>query len=242
MSCWRGPMAPYRLPSDVDQGHQAEESVPELVEWCGNGLAKVRQGLVKTHLFSSSQGNAVLDTAADPSTADGIKIAVVWGAVGILLALQMDWILGQVLNPPANPALAEPITETITDETASADNPSNSFERALSELSWPAEENDQDENFAATDDDGFVADQGVDDTGLVTSPAQPMVAVDALVEESTFPTFNSQQLNEKTGPLPAAPGRVGTSRHYDCGQFSRPTGGRSCGSAYRTGGNGLRKC
>jgi len=184
-------------PSDVDQGHQAEESVPELVEWCGNGLAKVRQGLVKTHLFSSSQGNAVLDTAADPSTADGIKIAVVWGAVGILLALQMDWILGQVLNPPANPALAEPITETITDETASADNPSNSFERALSELSWPAEENDQDENFAATDDDGFVADQGVDDTGLVTSPAQPMVAVDALVEESTFPTFNSQQLNEK---------------------------------------------
>jgi hypothetical protein len=183
-------------PSEVDEGHAEEDSVPELVEWFGNGLAKVRQGLVKTHLFSSSQGNGVLDTAADPAAADGIKIAVVWGAVGILLALQMDWILGQVLSPPANPALAEPIAET-TGDTSPADSPDTSFERALSELNWPAGENAQDEDFAAGDDGGFVAGQSADDTGLATSPAQPMVAVDTLVEEAVFPTFNSQQLNEK---------------------------------------------
>jgi hypothetical protein len=183
-------------PPEVADGAEQNESVPELVEWFGKGLARVRQGLVKTHLFSSSQGDVVLDTATDPSTADGIKIAVVWGAIGILLALQMDWILGQILNPPANPALAEPITETTSDDSTPQE-ADNSFEQALSELNWPAGEgNGQAQDFAGPDDD-FVSAENVDGSGLATSPDQPMVAMDSLVEAAPFPTFNSQQLNEK---------------------------------------------
>jgi hypothetical protein len=182
-------------PAEGEDGVVSNESVPELVAWFGNALTKVRQGLVQSHLFSTSQGEAVLDTASDPSTADGIKIAVVWGAVGVLLALQIDWILGQVLSPPTNPALAEPITETTANDPGPNDS-ANGFEQALSELNWPAGSEEQPEDFTSGED-GFLANQGDDTSGLVTSPAQPIVAIDNLVEEAEFATFNSQQLNEK---------------------------------------------
>jgi hypothetical protein len=179
-------------------------TVPDLGGWLGHGMARVRQGLLRSHLFSSSQSDPVLDTATDPSTADGIKIAVVWGAVGVLLALQMDWILGQVLTPPANPALAEPEpTATASAEGGQGDG-DNGFERALSELNWPAgetadtEPGDQTQTQAAEADGGsFITAQEQQNTDLSTSPSQPIVAIDALVEEAVFSTFNSQQLNEK---------------------------------------------
>ena len=181
--------------ADGEHGAETEPSMPELVAWLGRELGKVRQGLVRSHLFSSSQGDPVLETAADPSTADGIKIAVVWGAVGVLLALQMDWILGQVLSPPTNPALAEPITETT--EATRQDESESGFEQALSELNWPTpgSNDSNDESLSLTE--GFTADQKDRDDNLATSPSQPIVAIDTLVEEASFATFNSQQLNEK---------------------------------------------
>ena len=181
--------------AEVGDGEAADDDVPELVEWFGAGLARVRQGLVRSHLFSNSQAEPLVDNAVDPSTADGIKIAVVWGAVGVLLALQMDWILGQVLSPPANPALAEPIVETATD--IDPEDPSSGFERALSELNWPADPEAEPAGDQASPDEGFIANTEQGNGDLATSPAQPMVAIDNLVEAAPFSTFNSQQLNEK---------------------------------------------
>lgn len=189
--------------SGVDAPNSDQTAVPELVEWLGQGVAKVRRGLLRSHLFSSSQDEPVVDTATASSAADGIKIAVVWGAVGILLALQIDWILGQVLNPPSNPALAEPITETTAPAGDLAQGEDDSFEEALSELNWPATPTDgqgNGESFAQGEEPNapggdFTADQ--QGNTLATSPTQPIVAIDTLVEEAAFPTFNSQQLNEK---------------------------------------------
>ncbi len=181
--------------ADGEHGAETEPSMPELVAWLGRELGKVRQGLVRSHLFSSSQGDPVLETAADPSTADGIKIAVVWGAVGVLLALQMDWILGQVLSPPTNPALAEPITETT--EATRQDESESGFEQALSELNWPTPGSNDSNDESLSSTEGFTADQKDRDGNLATSPSQPIFAIDTLVEEASFATFNSQQLNEK---------------------------------------------
>lgn len=181
--------------SDVGDLTEAGSDIPELVAWLRNGLARARRGLLRSHLFSSSQVDPVVDNGLEPSTADGIKIAVVWGAVGVLLALQMDWILGQVLSPPTNPALAEPIAATA-EGNARQSQAGSDFEQALSELNWPAGENpEQQEDFEAPD--GFIAEQNNSQENLVTSPTQPLVAVDSLVEQADFPTFNSQQLNEK---------------------------------------------
>ncbi len=181
--------------ADVGDLGETDSAVPDVVGWLGHGLGRIRQGFLRSHLFSSSQAESVVDNNLDPSTADGIKIAVVWGAVGILLALQMDWILGQVLSPPANPALAEPITETAPDN-ADLPEAANDFEQALSELNWPAAGGPEQPEQPETTN-GFIAGQGNGQTDLVTSPNQPIVAIDSLVEEAAFPTFNSQQLNEK---------------------------------------------
>jgi hypothetical protein len=173
-----------------------EEGGPVLGEWLGQGIARVRQGLVRSHLFSTPAEDTVVEPVADPAVSDSIKIAVVWGAVGVLLALQMDWILGQVLSPPANPALAEPITE-VNGVEPSATAPDESFERALSELNWPAGGDPDQAETASPTGEGFVADETPEGSGLATSPSQPIVAINDLVEAAPFPTFNSQQLNEK---------------------------------------------
>ncbi|HEY9879679.1 MAG TPA: hypothetical protein V6D29_14570, partial [Leptolyngbyaceae cyanobacterium] len=66
--------------------------------WLLQGL---RQGLMRSHLFTPQQSPDLLQTTPEVDLKDSFKIAMVWGAVGLLLALQADWVLGQVSQPPA---------------------------------------------------------------------------------------------------------------------------------------------
>ncbi|MGB6013102.1 MAG: hypothetical protein WBG32_00080, partial [Nodosilinea sp.] len=116
-------------------------------------------------------------------------------AVGVLVALQIDWLLGQVISPPAQQARAE----AATPENAPENGPENALEAVpevsdpfaddLAELDWPTAQDDS--SWAGG---GFTSDDG---DGLTTSPSQPIVAIDDLVDRATFPSFNSQQMNEK---------------------------------------------
>lgn len=138
--------------------------------------------LVRSQLFSRTQGMYALDRRAMAPRSEEIKIAAVWAAVGLLLALQVDWLLGQTLRSPANAAKAEPMATLAPPPP----NPEDEFTQALAELDWPTGQGS-----AAGED--FV--DGTPD--LFTSPNQPLVAIDDLVAASPFSTFNSEQLNEK---------------------------------------------
>ncbi|NJL46179.1 MAG: DUF1574 domain-containing protein, partial [Leptolyngbyaceae cyanobacterium SM2_5_2] len=165
---------------------EAEAEQTALTLWWQQQVDRWRGHLVRSHLFTSQSTAGVLEAVADSSRSEGIKIAVVWAAVGVLVALQLDWLLGQMLTPSTNSAKAEPMATSRP-----APDQEDGFEQALSELDWPSDPDRMDK-------DGFV---GTTDTAtaddLATSPSQPLVALDELIETSPFSTFNSQQLNEK---------------------------------------------
>jgi hypothetical protein len=179
---------------------EAEEDV--YTSWLAEVASEVRQWVLKTHLVSLLHPDETLPPMADSQRGDGLKIAMVWGAVGLLAALQLDWMLGQLLSPATTPALAEEVT-SVNQESTPEPTPDNSFEEALSQLNWPAA------NASSSDDvlpngefvesadfstqDGFITSSD----GLAQSPLQPAAALDDLVAQSPFPTFNSQQLDEK---------------------------------------------
>ncbi|QQE67084.1 hypothetical protein GFS31_37910 [Leptolyngbya sp. BL0902] len=160
----------------------AEEEAAALAHWWDTVRDRWQSLLVQSQLFSRIHPLSVLDRAPSPSRSEGLKVAAVWAAAGLLLALQVDWLLGQTLRPPANVARAEPMA-TLAPPPPS---PDDEFAQALAELDWP---NGQ----QAQAGEGFVAGS----TDLFTSPNQPLAAIDDLVEASPFSTFNSDQLDQK---------------------------------------------
>jgi hypothetical protein len=180
-----------------------EDADAETASWGTEVVDEVRHWLLRSHLFSSPQPLEPLPVAPDNTMADGLKIALVWSAVGILAALQMDWLLGQLLTPPTNPALADPLTEEAAEPAVTNPEESN-FEDALSQLNWPTTNTGSDSEAISSEGfleatpaenlEGFIAAPNGD---LEQSPLQPIAALDELVAQAQFPTFNSQQLDEK---------------------------------------------
>lgn len=159
-----------------------EAEAEALAQWWMMVVDRWQGLLVQSQLFSRIQPLSVLDQSPALQPAEGAKIAAVWAVVGILLALQVDWLLGQMLRPPAHAANAEPMVSLAPLPPS----PDDEFAQALAELDWPNGQTPAGES-------GFV--DGT--TELFTSPNQPLVALEDLVAASPFSTFNSDQMNEK---------------------------------------------
>ncbi|MBD2427461.1 DUF1574 domain-containing protein [Phormidium sp. FACHB-1136] len=160
-----------------------EAEAAALAHWWTTVVDRWQEILVQSQIFSRSQTLSVLDRSPSPQRSEGLKIAAVWATVGVLLALQADWLLGQMLRPPANAAKAEPM---VTQVAPPPPDPDAEFAQALAELDWP--------NGQTTPTEGGFVDGTTD---LFASPSQPLVAIDDLVADSPFSTFNSEQMNEK---------------------------------------------
>lgn len=171
----------------------AEEDQVALNLWWQEVVEQWRSLLVRSQLFSRQQTPSVLDTTPDSNRDDTTKIALVWAAVGVLLALQIDWLMGQMLSPALGSAQTEPAV------AASPEPELTEFEQALAELDWPTGNPDFGEDGFSQDGfaSGLDGDAAVLEGELFTSPDQPLVAVDDLVAASPYSTFNSDQLNEK---------------------------------------------
>ncbi|MEA5447347.1 hypothetical protein VB780_02120 [Leptolyngbya sp. CCNP1308] len=169
-----------------------------LSQWVQDVLAQGRRLLLRSQLLTSATpenlGDGV-ESLADLGRSDGLKIAVVWAAVGVLVALQVDWLLGQIMTPPSQQAKAEEIAP-LTSEPPPASDP---LADDLAELDWPGSQSSDN----GWGEGGFTSDSNgdTDDIGgaqsLDTSPSQPIVAIDALVDQASFASFNSDQMNEK---------------------------------------------
>ncbi|MEL6383239.1 MAG: hypothetical protein AAFQ89_12470, partial [Cyanobacteria bacterium J06626_18] len=71
------------------------------------GWTQIKQLLIRTHLFlPQSDLPRVPPPIAMGDRRHALKIGFVWGLVGVLLALQVDWLLGQILNPATQPTAA----------------------------------------------------------------------------------------------------------------------------------------
>lgn len=177
-------------------------------------LQAIRQGLMRSHLFTPQSAPDLLQTTPEVDLQDGFKIAMVWGAVGLLLALQADWVLGQVLRPPAAPGVAEATTvpDSVVPATAASKGEtitsSNELSDELASLNWGSKQPNSG-NQVAFGRDGFTNEnssaltmnQGTpfvaEPADLPTSPQKPIAVTDDLLLASPYPSFRSQQLDEK---------------------------------------------
>jgi hypothetical protein len=176
-------------------------------------IHSIQQALLRSQFFIPEQEAALHD--ASPTRQIGI--ALVWGAVGLLLMVQADWMLGRTLQsttaaviegqpelplpavspspaaaPPtpdlptvavdAQPNTAEPSPEA--DQAAQDIFDNSSFVSAATENAAPASANTS--NNQPTD--------------LPSSDPAPLISPDMMLtfaDGSPYPTFNSQQFDQK---------------------------------------------
>jgi hypothetical protein len=185
------------LEDDYDYDDDDEDIA--LGQWVQDLLAQGRRLLLRSQLLVNPSPDSLgetVDSGLEMGRADGLKIAVVWAAVGVLVALQVDWVLGQIMSPRRQQTRAE-VVELADEPTGlSPDQPATDpFEDDLAQLDWPTAQGAAGE-FGGEFNGGFISN-GEPWADLATSPSQPMVAIDDLVDRASFASFNSDQMNEK---------------------------------------------
>ncbi len=186
----------------------------------------IRRALVKSQVFTPVQENGTLAVNLPGAfQSEGGKMALFWGAAGLLLAVQFDFLVGQALRQAA-----APIQRSAANDGVERIQPSP-FNDELSQLEWPSgsgwddeqnpeqnanrdtdqsrdsweqaqrEEGVSEEDFFATrradSDRPDFTTSAIDDSELVYSPQQEFVSTESLLAASQLPSFRSQQLDEK---------------------------------------------
>ncbi|MEO0758278.1 MAG: DUF1574 domain-containing protein [Cyanobacteria bacterium J06648_16] len=169
-----------------------------------------RQILLQTQLFTQLTEAEPQLIRSGPRVSR--RLALVWGAAGVLLALQADWILGQMVNGErtGQPARTEQAVEAEPETEPS-------FAEQLDQLNWGQAADTQPEPISgetrledrlgdALDSDPFgrnpLEDRGfatsaVDDADLISSDDQTFVSLASVLAASPYPSFTSRQLDEK---------------------------------------------
>jgi hypothetical protein len=134
-------------------------------DWGGT----VKNWFLGTQLFVEKQ------QASENSEGVG-RVALVWGAVGLLLTLQTDWITGKILT-----SLAPPTTQIAQSPTAPEEAPTAFLANSTEEQSQPN---------STFNNSGFTS-QNNSNRGKATATAILLAA------RSQLPSFNVRQLDEQ---------------------------------------------
>ncbi|WP_138501401.1 DUF1574 family protein [Nostoc sp. PA-18-2419] len=164
------------------------------LNWLATANAAVKKFLLATQLFTESHQSAQLNPDAQ-----GVKIALVWGTLGLLLTLQSDWVLSQII---AHATPSSPMTNV---------SPSSSSEQKAS-LTSEKNPNQQAKFFPSTAKTKSSPNQSTvfnasqftqtDDTqsgNLAAAPLKEKATATAilLAARSQIPSFNVRQLDEQ---------------------------------------------
>ena len=85
-------------------------------QWRRRAVYGLEQALVRSHLFTANPESHALVTAAaaeqnDTQVYQGIKLGAVWSAIGVLLTLQANWLVGQALSN--QPILSQSVASQV---------------------------------------------------------------------------------------------------------------------------------
>ncbi|UKO98198.1 DUF1574 family protein [Nostoc sp. UHCC 0870] len=157
-------------------------------DWVETATTTVKQWLLNTQLFTESDQS----TSQIPD-AQGVKVALVWGTLGLLLTLQTDWVLGYIVTRtiPSSPQVNNISSPSSSEPKSSASARDNQNERTAFFT------NSQPPN-AAFNRSGFTQedDQPRD---LRAAPLKDKANATAilLAARSSMPSFNIRQLDEQ---------------------------------------------
>lgn len=191
------------LPSVTDEPVLHPDSTTEeiytfVTQVAEDWSATVRKILLATQLFTD------VEQSQEPTTDHhGLRVALVWGTLGLLLTLQTDWILGKVLSHdiPVTPTLA-----SVSPQSLSTTSEAEHKQRSVFFSSTNPEKSPQHGNNISNDSGLTQANK----TRLTNLPASPLKqkAIPTAILSATrsqkaaelltqIPTFNAQQLDEQ---------------------------------------------
>lgn len=153
-------------------------------DWVTTATTTVKTWLLNTQLFTEDdQANQIPD-------AQGWKVALVWGTLGLLLTLQTDWVLGYIVtrNLPHLPQAHNSTSPEPNLSLSSKDQP-NQRTAFFASNSQPTN--------TAFNSSGFT--QGENSGNLTAAPLKEKANATAilLAARSAMPSFNVRQLDEQ---------------------------------------------
>lgn len=202
--------------------HEAEADV-SLMTMLTRAL---QYAMVKSQVFvPADETNGLRAHLPQSFQTKGGKMALVWVAVGLLLAVQFDFMVGQALQQSGAPAVAEVVPASSGQSPGESSRQGgktgvervgpSGFDEELASLDWKTGNREPGWSKQANGD-GFLSGEGtedsagesrfskrdftasaIDDNELIYSPQQDLVSTASLLAGSALPTFRSQQLDEK---------------------------------------------
>ncbi|MBD2777659.1 DUF1574 domain-containing protein [Iningainema tapete] len=130
------------------------------------------------------------DRSEQAKSAGGFKVALVWGALGLLLTLQIDWVLSQIVT---NTTLSKPIAASAKNQ-----NQRNAFFANTAKQKVARDSTFNASNFTSTDDNSPA-------TNLTATPLKQKATATAILlsarsrngATAKMPSFNTRQLDEQ---------------------------------------------
>ncbi|MBC1223148.1 DUF1574 family protein [Nostoc sp. UCD121] len=176
-------------------------------DWIATASATAKKFLLKSQLFTESH-----QLAEENPDDQGLKIALVWGTLGLLLTLQTDWILGRITaqTKPSLPKVAS-VLPSSSGQKASLTSEKTQSEKTVffsssSKTKSPA---NQSSVFNASE---FTQSDDTSTKNLAAAPLKEKATATAilLAARSQMPSFNVRQLDEQLALYKQRLARTGT--------------------------------
>ncbi|MEH2312800.1 MAG: DUF1574 domain-containing protein [Nostoc sp.] len=162
-------------------------------DWMVTASATAKKFLLKSQLFSESQ-----QLAEHKPDVQGLKIALVWGTLGLLLTLQTDWVLGQIIawatpTPKVASVLSSSSGQNVSLISGKTQSQKPTFFPSTSETKSPP---NQSSVFNASE---FTQSDDPPTKNLAAAPLKEKATATAilLAARSQMPSFNVRQLDEQ---------------------------------------------
>jgi hypothetical protein len=170
--------------------------------------AFIQTVLTRSQLFIVAPESQVAISLPGEVSYQGTRVALVWSAIGVVLMLQANWLLGQVVRAQPKETVAQ--TLPIVVPAAASPSPSLPAVSPIPESTASPSPNDDVFNTSgftqlAPATKGSISTATIDESATQTLPPLPYTPPDlkadlataALLNNSPLPTFNSRQLDEK---------------------------------------------
>ncbi len=194
-------MRPDLTPADLQSGWQ---------RWQAKTQQALQQILLRTQIFSfAAQANAASLPGQQPA-GQARNVALVWGAAGLVLVLQTNWLLNQLAQvqlarasqqtKPAvtaasgTPAPAEPPLE-LKASPDSSNSPKGAADQPFNVSGFTQASSVQPSDAQPSDAQPSDAKAGL--PYMPQSPSAQLLSTEILAEASPLPSFNSQQMDQK---------------------------------------------
>lgn len=179
-------------------------------DWVTTTKLTFKKLLLQTQLFSEIDQ----PTEYNPE-AQGIKVALVWGTLGLLLTMQTDWVLGQIVNRNL-PSSTPQVTASSSSKAKTSPKPEANQSQMSAFFADTSKAKRKPGKGGVFNASGFT--QNDDDTETENLKAAPLkgkatATAILLAARSQMPSFNARQLDEQIALYKQRLAKIGRPPH-----------------------------